>query len=83
MTADLEERARRRFRELKKKGVSTTLRQVTADIRTRDREDSQRDYGAAHGGDSVVLDTTEMTIEQQVDRIVALAHERGAQLKSE
>ena len=78
MTADLEERARRRFRELKKKGVSTTLRQVTADIRTRDREDSQRDYGAAHGGDTVVLDTTGMTIEQQVDRIVALAHERGA-----
>ena len=78
MTADLEERARRRYRELKKKGVSTTLRQVTADIRTRDREDSQRDYGAAHGGDTVVLDTTGMTIEQQVDRIVALAHERGA-----
>lgn len=78
MTADLEERARRRFRELRKKGVSTTLGQVTADIRTRDREDSQREYGAAHGGDTVVLDTTGMSIEQQVGRIVALAHERGA-----
>ena len=82
MTADLEERAQRRHRELNKKGVSTTLRQVTADIRTRDREDAERDYGATHGEDAVVLDTTGMTIDEQVNQIVAWARERGAELDS-
>lgn len=79
MTADLEERARRRHRELTEKGVSDSLEQVAADIRRRDREDEARDYGARHDpAETLVLDTTELTVSEQVDRIVSWARQRGA-----
>ena len=78
MTANLETRAQRRYQELSKKGVNTTLQQVTADIRTRDRQDSKRNYGATHGDDAVILDTTDMTIAQQVDQIVEWARKQSA-----
>ena len=45
---------------------------MTADIRTRDRQDSERNYGATHGDDAVILDTTDMTIAQQVNQIVGI-----------
>jgi len=79
MTADLDERARRRYRELIEKGVSTSLEQVAADIRRRDREDEARDYGARHDpAETLELDTTELTVSQQIDGIVSWARQRGA-----
>ena len=50
----------------------------TADIRTRDRQDSKRNYGATHGDDAVILDTTDMTMAQQVDQIVEWARKKSA-----
>lgn len=79
MTADLDERARRRYRELTEKGVITSLEQVAADIRRRDREDEDRDYGARHDpAETLELDTTDLTESQQVDSIVSWARQRGA-----
>ncbi len=79
MVAALAERARRRHRELIAKGVSLSLNEVVADVGKRDREDAQRDYGVAGiPADSVEVDTTDMTLEQQVDHIVDLARQRGA-----
>jgi len=79
MVAALAERARRRHRELIAKGVSLSFDEVLADVDRRDREDAQRDYGVAGiPADSVEVDTTGMTLEQQVDHIVALARQRGA-----
>ncbi|MBQ40926.1 MAG: cytidylate kinase [Gemmatimonadetes bacterium] len=79
MTADLDERARRRYRELIEKGVSTSLELVAADIRRRDREDEARDYGARHDpAETLELDTTELTVSQQIDGIVSWARQRGA-----
>ena len=79
MVAALAERARRRYRELIAKGVSISLEEVTADIRRRDCEDAERDYGdSGPPEDSVEVDTTGMTLEEQVDHIVALARRRGA-----
>ena len=79
MTADLDERARRRYRELIEKGVSTSLEQVAADIRRRDREDEARDYGARHDpAETLELDTTELTASEQIDGIVFWARQRGA-----
>ena len=79
MTADLDERARRRHREFIAKGVSTSIEQVTADIARRDHRDETRDYGATHDpAETLVLDTTDLTESQQVDHIVKWAKERGA-----
>ena len=79
MVAALTERARRRHRELIAKGVSLSFDEVLADVGKRDIEDAQRDYGVAGiPADSVEVDTTDMTLEQQVDHIVDLARQRGA-----
>jgi CMP/dCMP kinase len=78
MVAALEERARRRYRELIAKGVSISLEEVAADIQRRDREDAARDYGAGTDAvETVVLDTTGMTLQEQVDRVVALARQHS------
>ena len=80
MTATLEERARRRHRELIEKGVSTSLEEVKADIRQRDQTDAARDYGAEHNpAETRMLDTTELTLEDQIDCIVSWAHEAERQ----
>jgi cytidylate kinase len=76
LTADLATRAERRYRELNEKGVKTSLGEVEADIRRRDRADSERDYGAERDAETTrVLDTTSLTIEEQVARIVSWARE--------
>ena len=79
MTADLEERARRRHAELAAKGVRTTVAEVQADIERRDRQDRERDYGAEVDRSQVVeLDTTGLSLDRQIERVVALARDRGA-----
>ena len=77
--ATLGERARRRYRELIAKGVSVSLEEVSTAISQRDLQDAARDYGVAAWPEGVIeLDTTGMTLEEQADRIVALARQRGA-----
>ncbi len=78
MTADLKERTRRRHAELVAKGVDVTSSGVRADIEERDRQDEERDYGGEiDRRELVVLDTTGLTLEGQIERVVALARERG------
>ena len=79
LVADLDERARRRHRELTAKGVYITLERVRSDIQTRDRKDAERDYGGTSAAAEIVeIDTTCMTLADQVDCVVALARQRGA-----
>lgn len=79
LVADFSERARRRHRELTASGVGITLEQVRSDIQVRDREDAARDYGGTSAAAEIVeIDTTRMTLEQQVECVVALARQRGA-----
>jgi cytidylate kinase len=80
MTASLEERARRRHRELIKKGMSISLEEVETDIRQRDQTDAARDYGAERDlAETRTLDTTALTLEDQIDRIVSWAREAESQ----
>ena len=80
MVADLEERVRRRHREFAAAGVGISFSRVRDDIRRRDREDAERDYGVPGGapGDAEEVDTSGLSADQVVERIVALARERGA-----
>ncbi|MBE3596155.1 MAG: (d)CMP kinase [Hydrogenibacillus sp.] len=74
LTAALEERARRRYEELKAEGYAVTLDAVREELEARDRTDMTRETAPlAKAPDAVELDTTEMSIEETVDRIVALA----------
>ena len=65
LTASVEERARRRWQELKEKGQPMDLSQVVADIEERDRNDSMRTLNPLRKAeDAVVLDTTGFSIEE-------------------
>ena len=73
LCADIEERARRRFWELKDKGIRTSLKEQIKEIAKRDKIDSQREASPlCIDKDAVVVDTTNMTIEEQVNRVIEL-----------
>jgi cytidylate kinase len=77
MTASPEERANRRYKQLKEKGISVNLAALSAEIAERDRRDRTRSVSplcAAH--DAVSLDTTTLTIQQVVDHVMALVKDK-------
>lgn len=64
LTASLDERARRRFEELKESNVDTTFEEVKENIRARDENDMKKEMGALKVADgAVVIDNTEVSIE--------------------
>ncbi len=76
LTADIRERAKRRHLELKSKGIHVAVNELEEDIRERDRRNVQRKYGPEkRSEDAQVLDTTGLTVDEQVDRIVQMAEE--------
>jgi cytidylate kinase len=77
LDASLEERARRRLLELSRKGISSTLEEQVKDLKRRDKYDSNREVSPLKKTrDAIVIDTTNLTIEEQVDRIVKLIKTR-------
>ena len=86
VTATPEIRAERRWRQLEAQGQSAAYDDILADIRIRDARDSGRAAApAAMAADAVLLDTTEMTIDQAADaarRIVETARGRWAQTQA-
>jgi cytidylate kinase len=73
LDADIKERARRRLLELQEKGIQSTLDEQVAEISRRDELDSGREASPLlRHKDAVVVDTTNLTIEQQVQRVVQL-----------
>ena len=83
LKASSEERARRRLKELEAKGIKSTLAEIQTDIERRDLLDSTRELSplkipvGAH-----VVDTTNVTIEQQVERVVEIARDTATSLAS-
>ncbi|KXX69738.1 (d)CMP kinase [Flammeovirga sp. SJP92] len=77
MTADVTVRAKRRLKEMEAKGVTTNLEDVEADIRNRDHLDSTRkESPLKKADDAIVVDTSGLTIEQQVESILKLAKKK-------
>lgn len=71
LDASLEERARRRNREQLEKEINLSLDQVAAEIKRRDEIDSGRaDSPLTRVEDAVLVDTTGMSFEEVVDRII-------------
>ena len=71
LTASLEERARRRMFELREKGEHIELEQMIKEIEARDKIDTERECSPLRQADDAILvDTTNMTIAEVVDKIV-------------
>ena len=74
--ASLEERARRRWLELKERGLEEPLEKVLADIRDRDRSDSTRaDSPLRQAEDAIYIDSTHMSPEEVLDLICRTVEE--------
>ena len=77
LTASVETRAMRRYLEMKAKGVDCELKEIEADIAERDYRDMNRETAPLkQADDAVLVDSSDMTIDQVVERIVSLARER-------
>lgn len=76
MVASLQQRAMRRQRELRARGERMSLAEVMDEIARRDRLDAGRDEAPLkRADDAVELDTSSLTIEQQVQQIYKLAQQ--------
>ena len=70
ITADAEERARRRCKELQEKGNDAVYEQVLAEIKERDHNDATRAASPMKKAeDAELIDTTAMTIDETVEYI--------------
>ena len=77
LTASAEERAQRRYNQLLEKGDAAKIDEILSDIVKRDRQDQEREVAPLLAmPDSIVIDTTSMTIDQVINQLVSLCKER-------
>ncbi len=77
LTADVSERARRRKKDLALVGIEADALQLEEEIRERDRKDSTRSASPLKiANDAIVIDTTNMKIEQKVEKIFSIVNEK-------
>jgi cytidylate kinase len=77
LTASPEERARRRHAELRGRGDPSSIEQVLADQRRRDRDDSEREVAPLRPApDALVVDTSGVALDEVVERLVREVHAR-------
>lgn len=78
LTASAPERAARRHKQLKEKGVDVTIPTLLREIQARDDRDSRRTVAPLKPAeDAVTVDTTDVDIAAVVERVMQLASERG------
>ena len=81
LTAKAEERAKRRLKENQEKGIETDFETLLHEIKVRDYKDSHREIAPLKIADgAIMVDTTNMTIEQVVDHIINLIKERSKKM---
>ncbi len=77
LTASVETRARRRYEEYLQKGESADLEEIKRDIENRDHQDMTREISPLRQAeDAVLVDSSEMTIQQVVDAILTIYEEK-------
>ncbi|MBT8155730.1 (d)CMP kinase [Epibacterium ulvae] len=79
VTASAEMRARRRFQELAAKGLANSLEEVLADVKARDDRDMNRAEAPLRpADDAVLIDTSDLNIQEAVAVAIKAVTERGA-----
>jgi cytidylate kinase len=76
LTASAEERAKRRYKQLKDKGIDVSLPALSRDIEDRDRRDSERSVAPLRPAeDARLLDSSKQTIDEVTQTVLDWAHE--------
>lgn len=77
LEASSEERAARRYNQLKNKGISVNLSEVKSDVDARDKRDIERSISPLKpANDAVSIDTTDLTVDEVLERIMRLVDSR-------
>lgn len=77
LTASAEERARRRWLELEKKGSTESFEQVLEEVKKRDEQDMNRPVEPLRQAeDAVLVDSTNLSFDEVVDAILAIVEEK-------
>ncbi len=77
LTADVRDRARRRYEELRTKGMEKPFDEVLAEMEKRDEQDTQRAAAPLKAADdAVLLDTSGNTLEESIDEVCRLISEK-------
>ncbi|MFN3162508.1 MAG: (d)CMP kinase [Pseudohongiellaceae bacterium] len=80
LTASVEERAQRRYKQLIGKGIDAILPGLLRDLKARDERDSQRSVSPLKPAeDAVVIDSTDLTLDEVISRVSNLATQRLAE----
>lgn len=70
LDADVEERAKRRFKENKEKGLDVTFEEVLENIKKRDENDKHKEIGSLKiAEDAVIVDSTKLSIDEMADAV--------------
>ena len=77
LTANIEERAKRRFKQLKQGGISVNLRRLYTEIAERDKRDSTRSVSPLKPAeDAIVIDTSTLDVKGVMEEISKLVVDR-------
>jgi len=78
LTASAQERANRRYKQLKAKGIGVTVASLLADINARDKRDRERTTAPLKpADDAIVVDTTGLDIASAMEHVMTLVSNRG------
>ena len=73
LTANVEERAKRRLKQLQDKGITGNISQTLDEVRKRDERDASRKHSPLKPSkDALIIDTSDLTINEVVTRVMAL-----------
>lgn len=81
LDADVEERAKRRYEQNIKKNIESTYEQVLADMKARDENDKNKEYGALKiAKDAIVIDSSKKNINQVVSEIKKIINKKKKEI---
>ncbi len=77
LDANVEERAKRRFKENQEKGIEGSFEEILENIKLRDENDKNKEVGALKvADDAIIVDSSKLTIEEMTNRVEEIIKER-------
>lgn len=78
LTASVDVRAERRWKELRQSGKDADLEEIKRGIEYRDKNDSEREFAPLkRAEDAVLIDSSHMSVDEVIDRIITIIKENG------
>lgn len=77
LDANVEERAKRRFKENKEKGIDSSYEEILENIKIRDENDKNKEIGALKiADDAIIVDSSKLTIEEMTNKVEEIIREK-------